>query len=331
MYILERGFQWSKKLITYEEATAEIYGKQRKPGEAELDAPDGVSESVSSEIYDNDSLYMYTDNFIDLRTPNDEKKGVITAFLLWVYGFLFYFFLKFSGTAVEYISAGHGYHDDVPLVAKDYFFLPLFPLLLLLILGVFAKYTFKYLRLESFTARRIVVRFNRATRKVYLLRPKHLGGIRIMDWNKTEVLIDKSMSELEGTGGFVVLVWDRGDGVDLQGTPTDNLEVTFVGKPTRSASELLAFWEYIRRYMEGGPDAVPAPKKFVSKFPWPWVSFKAAWGLDTQFLRHSALWIFVVANLLMMPAILIHAAGHWLSQLLCYEPRFPSVIEQAGR
>ncbi|EJN36041.1 hypothetical protein PMI38_04208 [Pseudomonas sp. GM84] len=32
-----------------------------------------------------------------------------------------------------------------------------------------------------------------------------------------------------------------------------------------------------------------------------------------------------------MPAILIHATGHWLSLLLCYEPRFPREIEEAGR
>ena len=191
--------------------------------------------------------------------------------------------------------------------------------------------TFRFFRLESFTARRIIVRFNRITRKVYLLRPKHLGGIRIMDWDKTEILLDKKMSELEGTGGFLILVWDRGDGVDLQGTPTDNLEVTFVGKPTRNASELLAFWEYIRRYMEDGPAAAPAPKKLLSKFPWPWLSFKAAWGLDTHFLRHSGLWVFVAINVLLLPAILIHATGHWLSLLLCYEPRFPREIEEAGR
>uniref|UniRef100_UPI0034E430A2 DUF6708 domain-containing protein n=1 Tax=Pseudomonas plecoglossicida TaxID=70775 RepID=UPI0034E430A2 len=172
----------------------------------------------------------------------------------------FYFFLKTTIVAVEYIAAGHGYYDDVPLTSEDYFFLPLFPLLILAVLGVFLKYTFRYFRLESFTARRIIVRFNRVTRKVYLLRPKHLGGILIMDWDKTEILLDKKMSELEGTGGFLILVWDRGDGVDLQGTPTDNLEVTFVGKPTRNASELLAFWEYIRRYMEDGPAAAPAPK-----------------------------------------------------------------------
>ncbi|AZD84270.1 hypothetical protein C4K14_1429 [Pseudomonas chlororaphis subsp. aureofaciens] len=331
MYFLERGFQWSKSLTTYEEATEAFNKQQRQPGQAELHAPEGVGESVSEEVYDNDFVYAHTDTFIDIRTPNDEKRGVITIFLLWIYGFLFYFSLRFAGTAIEYIVAGHGYYDDVPLTNKDYFFLPLFPLFLLVVLGMFLKYTLRYIRLESFTARRIIIRFNRITRKVYLLRPKHLGGIRIMDWDKTEVLIDKNMSELEGTGGFVVLVWDKGDGMDLQGTPTDNLEVTFVGKPTHNASELLAFWEYIRRYMEHGPAAAPAPKKLISKFPWPWLSLKAAWGLDTRFLRHRVLWVFVLANLLMLPAILIHATGHWLSLLLCYEPRFPRVIEEAGR
>ncbi|AZD84269.1 hypothetical protein C4K14_1428 [Pseudomonas chlororaphis subsp. aureofaciens] len=331
MYFLERGFQWSKSLTTYEEATEAFNKQQRQPGQAELHAPEGVDESVSEEVYDNDSVYAYSDTFIDLRTPNDEKRGVITIFLGWIYGFLIYAFVGTITISIDYISMNHGYYDNLPLTATDYFFLTLFPVLWLAVLGVFLKYTLRYIRLESFTARRIIIRFNRITRKVYLLRPKHLGGIRIMDWDKTEVLIDKNMSELEGTGGFVVLVWDKGDGMDLQGMPTDNLEVTFVGKPTHNASELLAFWEYIRRYMEDGPAAAPAPKKLISKFPWPWLSLKAAWGLDTRFLRHRVLWVFVLANLLMLPAILIHATGHWLSLLLCYEPRFPRAIEDAGR
>ena len=331
MYFLERGFQWSKTLSTYEEDREAYEKKQRQPGQTELHAPEGVDDSVSEKIYDNNSLYSYTEQHIDLRTPSDEKRGVITFFLGWIYGFLSYAFTTTLSVSIDYISMGHSYHDDVPLTSTDYFFFTLFPTLWLVVLAIFLKYTLRYFRLESFTARRIIVRFNRITRKVYLLRPKHLGGIRIMDWDKTEILLDKKMSELEGTGGFLILVWDRGDGVDLQGTPTDNLEVTFVGKPTRNASELLAFWEYIRRYMEDGPAAAPAPKKLLSKFPWPWLSFKAAWGLDTHFLRHSGLWVFVAINVLLLPAILIHATGHWLSLLLCYEPRFPREIEEAGR
>ncbi|MHA6196165.1 DUF6708 domain-containing protein [Pseudomonas wadenswilerensis] len=331
MYFLERGFEWSKTLITYEEATAKASNLQRNAGQKELDAPEGVSESVSDSTYDNASIYSYSDNCIDLRTPGDEKRGVITFFFSGIYGVILYAVITNTKMSIDHVIAGHGYHDKIPLTNADYFFSMLFPLFWMIVLGIFLKYTFHFTRLESFTARRIIVRFNRITRKVYLLRPKHLGGIRIMDWDKTEILIDKKMSELEGTGGFVILVWDKGDGVDLQGTPTDNIEVTFIGKPTRNASELLAFWEYIRRYMEEGPAAAPAPKKLICKFPWPWLSLKAAWGLDTSFFRQSELRVFVLLNLLLWPVILIHATGHWLSLLLCYEPKFPKAIEEAGR
>lgn len=330
MYLLERGFQWSKTLATYEETTEELIKKQQQPGQPELIAPESVRESVSTLVFHNNSLYAYNKTFIDLRTPNDEKRGVITIFLSCIFGITLYAAFDTGAVAFRKLLAGHGNNGN-PLIGSDYFFLIVLPLACLVFAVLYIKYTFRFFRLESLTARRIIVRFNRLTRKVYLLRPKDLGGIRIMDWDRTEVVIAKNMSEFEGTGGFVILAWDKGDGVDLKGNLTDNVEATFVGRPTRNASELLAFWEYIRRYMENGPAAAPAPEKFISKFPWPWLSFKAAWGLDTHFLRHSTLWVLVGASLLMLPAILIHAAGHWLSLLLCYEPRFPREIEEAGR
>lgn len=137
MYFLERGFQWSKSLMSYEEATEEFSKQQHQPGQTELTAPEGVGDSVSNWLYDNCSVYEYNETFLDLRTPSDEKRGLITIFLLWVYGFLFFFFLKFAGTAAEYIISGYGYYEDIPLVVKDYFFLPLFPLFLMAVLGVF--------------------------------------------------------------------------------------------------------------------------------------------------------------------------------------------------
>ena len=327
MYLLEWGFQWSKRNSKEEESIDTLIGQQRQGRQSELEAPEGVIESVSNTVYDNDSLYAHNEIYIDLRTPSDEKKGIVTFFECVIGGTLLW-----AQIATVWLAIADILNPSAVLGWDFYVFgLILTPLTASVALYLFCKYALSYIRLEAFTARRIIVRFNRITRKVYLLRPKHLGGIRIMDWDKTEILLDKKMSELEGTGGFLILVWDKGDGVDLQGTPTDNLEVTFVGKPTRNASELLAFWEYIRRYMEDGPAAAPAPKKLLSKFPWPWLSFKAAWGLDTHFLRHSGLWVFVAINVLLLPAILIHATGHWLSLLLCYEPRFPREIEEAGR
>ncbi|KRC78556.1 hypothetical protein ASE30_25975 [Achromobacter sp. Root83] len=330
MYLIEWAFQISKQEMSYEECDEAVKKQQRKPGQPALNAPEGVGESVSTSVYDNDSVYARNDIYLDVRTINDEKRGVITIFLGWIGAFLFYMLFAIGGLSIEKIFTGHRNNGE-PLATSDYFFLIFIPLICVGAIFIYFKYAFPYLRLESFTARRLIVRFNRITRKVYLLRPQNLGGIRILDWEKTQAVIDKNMTELEGTGGFVLLAWDRADGVDLEGNPTDNIELAFVGKPTRNASELLAFWEYIRRYMEEGPAAAPAPKKLINKFPWPWLSLKVAWRLDTQFLRHSALWIFVLINILILPAILIHAIGHWLSLLLCYEPRFPRVIEEAGK
>ena len=329
MYFLERGFEWSKTLTTYEKAREEFNNQQRQPGQRELHAPEGISEKTSNSICENSSIYSYCESHIDLRTPNDEKRGLITIFLGWIYWFLIYMLAQATMISIEEIVVNPG-GQKKPLQEIEYLILGVFPILWLIVLGVFLKYTFRFFRLESFTARRIIVRFNRITRKIYLLRPKHLGGIRIMDWDKTEVIVDKNMSELDGTGGYVILGWEKGDGVDLHGTPTDNIELTFIGKPTRNASELLAFWEYIRRYMEDGPAAAPAPEKVICKFPWPWLSLKAAWGLDTSFVRNRELRVFVLLNLLLWPVILIHATGHWLSLLLCYEPRFPKAIEEAA-
>ncbi|SIT08810.1 DUF6708 domain-containing protein [Achromobacter sp. MFA1 R4] len=329
MYLIEWAFQLSKQQMSYEECREDVEKRARKPGQPELNAPYGIGESVSESVYHNESIYAHNDAFIDVRTFNDEKRGVITIFLGWIGIFLFYALAELGNISARRVITGQG-PDGQPVLSSDYFFLIFMPLLCVGAIYIYFKYAFPYLRLESFTARRLIVRFNRVTRKVYLLRPDDLGGIRILKWEKAQPVIDKNMTELDGTGGFILLAWDRGDGVDLEGNPTDNIELAFVGKPTRNASELLAFWEYIRRYMEEGPEAAPAPKKLINKFPWPWLSFKVAWRLDTQFLRHSALWVFVLLNILILPAILIHATGHWLSLLLCYEPKFPRAIEEAG-
>lgn len=319
MYFLERGFQWLKKTNTYEEVATELdqqKQQQRQPG---FYAPEGVNEQASDHIHDNSSLYAHNGTYIDLRTPSDEKRGPLTLGIGFLYWIITLTLLDISSGWIDQLISGTS-RENNPLSMTDYLTLTFYLLLCLAVLGLIVKYTFRFLRLESFTARRIIVRFNRITRKVYLLRPEHLGGIRIMSWDKTQMIVDKSLSELDESGGFIVLAWGTGDGTDLQGSFTDNIELTFVGKRTCNSSELMAFWEYIRRYMEVGDCAAPAPQKLISKFPSPLLSLKAA----------STLKVSGPLELLLWPTVLIHAFGHWLSLLLCYEPRFPKSIEDAG-
>ena len=325
MYLWEWLIERGKEQCTYEERVEQAKNQKRRAGQPELNAPADVKESVAPRVFDNESLYTYNDTYIDVRTPHDEKRGLITLVISGSIGLVVGWLVVILWFIVTQIYAGR---QDLDFYI---FTVALTPLVFLLALFLYIKHTYQFLKLESFTARRLIIRFNRITRKVYLLRPPHIGGIRIMDWDKTAIMLEKDMREADGVGGFVWLIWDRGDGTCLDGTPTNHIEMVYIGKPARCASELLAFWEYVRRYMEDGPAAAPAPQKLICKFPWPWLSLRAAWRLDSSFFRDPALWVFVLANTLLLPVILTHAFGHWVSLLLCYEPRFPRAIEEAGR
>jgi len=294
--------------------------------------PATVNESLSNTVTDNDSLYAYNDTYIDVRTPHDEKRGLITLFLgvggaAWLSACLY---------AVSLPARTLFSEDTTDLDFGFYFFCLTAVTITLGSYYLYFKYLFRYLRLEALTTRRLIVRFNRLTRKVYLLRPKNIGGIVALDWDKTEAAVDRSMlREVLPGGGFLVLSWEDCPIYDADGhVKTGNdaaFEGAFVGRTARNGAELLAFWEYIRRYMEVGPKAAPPPKKLLSKTPWPWLSFEAAWNiLPLRGLRDSGLWwAFVLIKLMLLPVTIIHAAGHWLSLLLCYEPKFPPSIECA--
>ncbi|MFO3797246.1 MAG: DUF6708 domain-containing protein, partial [Anaerolineales bacterium] len=304
MYLYEWMAFDGREKVDYQKLVEESEKQKIKGGKI---PPLSVRHSVSNSVFDNESLYEYNPAYIDVRTPNDEKRGLITLIVggggsILVWGCLLALYL------VSRTLLGLDPHPEELLSWDFYLFVVTAISLTSVSFFLYFKYAFSHLRLEAFTARRLIVRFNRITRRVYLLRPKHLGGIVALDWDKAEVCLDPNMAEAQGIGGFVLLGWEKeSHGVfDAAGQPKDDFEITFVGKPTRNASELLAFWEYIRRYMEYGPDAAPRPQRLINKFPWPWNSLKVAWLLDIGFVRKPALWLFILINLLLLPVILIH-------------------------
>ena len=329
MYLFEWMLWDAKSATTYEQLKDDTAREARKTGKPITRMAD-VRESMSKEVIDNDSIYAFGDKFIDVRTPNDEKRGLITLACAGSGGILLWMLFGALVVVLGEFIAGHKASGE-KLEVADYLLGPIFVSIPVVALSIFVKYVVPYMRLELFTARRIIVRFNRVTRRVYLLRPKNCGGVVSLDWEQTGVAVDKKMRGLDGMGGFLYMGWvGENVGTDAKGNVVQ-YDVSMVGKTTRNAEELLGFWEYIRRYMEDGPQAVPPPKKLISKFPWPWNSFKAAWGLDTSFFGNSRLWIFVLLRVMVLPAVILQGIGHWVSLLLCYEPKFPKEIEQAGR
>ncbi|WP_013208142.1 hypothetical protein [Ralstonia solanacearum] len=127
-----------------------------------------------------------------------------------------------------------------------------------------------------FTNLRARYRFNRTTRKVYVLRPKRYGGNVILDWERVKAHVDwcapremmpdqiddkfaRQLRQERGGGPSgmrgLVLYWPPLDPSDPERRGED---VLWVGP--KLAGEGL--WQYIRTFMEEGMDKVPAPNEY---------------------------------------------------------------------
>ena len=207
--------------------------------------------------------------------------------------------------------------------------------LLLMLWGVawlFRKLALPLVRKDYFTTRRTLIRFNRVTRKVYVHHPPGAGGITVHDWDDARATLDNSaafspepVSEKEANegDGRLILCW-----VDMEAAQMRGL--IFVGRAAGNAARGRAWWEYIRRYMEEGPDSVPQPFVRLWKGVWPHMSIWSVFYLYPERLLHGGpLWWILLPCL--APVDLMRAALHWLAMLLSVEPRFPPEIEHAGQ
>ena len=266
------------------------------------------------------AVYAFNDTFIELRTSFDEKRGGITFAAGCLLVPMVIGALPFPSMAWEMMTGMTS--SGEPLPWQGYAAYAFSILLILGVVGVAFYFGWRFLRLESFTQRRLLVRFNRKTRMVYLHRPVQAGGIVELPWAGCLAPVPPTKDEAWGVGVPLTLYWphDR--------TPHGYDEIVFVGRPARSTSEFLRLWEFIRRYMEEGPQSVPRPR-LIGKFPWPWKALQAAASLVWPLWRIGSLRWMLPLLLLISPAIALFAAGHWLSLLTCWEPVWPKAIRQA--
>lgn len=103
------------------------------------------------------------------------------------------------------------------------------------------------------------IRFNRLTRKVYVLRPDYCGGNVVLDWERLVALFDPQSTSRWDKQSIAMLA--------LYHAPFDSSDQTakgedciFVGPGLSGPQEAASLWEYIRQYMEVGPtvDHLPA-------------------------------------------------------------------------
>ena len=323
MYLIEWGFWW---MAIESEAARKAYVAEMTPAEnrAMRDFYEGDLEEevhfrkVSENPRARGPVYSFNENFLEMRCGgSEEKRGIITLMTLGSLGPMTYSWLNITLGSI-YINATQPEFLSV--------FSVLFSTYMILLGGaayyIYAKYGFRLSRLEMLTSRHLLIRFNRKTQQVHLHRPGYCGGIVTFPWKTTgSTAIDPEDDPLS-VGMRFGLIWHP----SRTGLP--HMEMALLGKQGQGGSELRDEWEFIRRYMEEGPHAIPRPRLSI-QLPSPLQAFSAQFEGLGRFFRKSS-WLFKVALLFVWPAFMIIGTGHWLSLLLCWRPRWPKVIREAG-
>lgn len=272
------------------------------------------------------SVYEMNDTYIELRTPFDEKRGMVTAGALSFLAAPVGVGLPMMWDMCRGMLSGFHHVDALPLEPSDYATYIFVIVLIVSTVGAAFYFGWKYWRLEAFVQRRLLVRFNRKTRKVYVHRPGYAGGVVALDWEEC-LSTERDPSKLKprnrpDSAMPLILAWppDR--------TGHNLMEMIYIGCWPRRVRESLQLWEFIRRYMEEGPESVPRPKR-LGRFPWPWKSVSAALSLIWPLLSGGSLRWTVPLVVLISPAIAIFATAQWVALLTCWEPVWPKAIRQA--
>jgi len=285
--------------------------------ESEIDAEQHFN-SVSDNPHARGPIFAFNNTYMEIRCGgSEEKRGAITLVTLGLMIPMLYFWMP-TTFGMIYYDVMNPKAPTLTAVLVDIFML----------LGggavffIYAKFGFQLTRLEMLTSRHLLVRFNRITQQVYLHRPKYCGGIVTFPWKTTGSGATLPVDDKVTVGLRLVLVWHP----SRTGLP--NMEMAVVGKLSQGGSELRDEWEFIRRYMEDGPESLPRPR-LSTQLPSPIQAFSAQFEGIGRFVRNSG-WPMKLALLLISPIFVIIGTAHWVSLMLCWRPRWPKIIREAG-
>lgn len=284
-----------------------------------------LNESASSSPAHANSLYSYGENFIDVRAAfQEDKRGLITFGFLSI-GIAFNLLAGYVGIIFPVKSFIFGTRYSNPW-DFEWLLTAAFTVSLCVVFNYFFwRKCWSWFGTEIFTHRHIVARFNRVTRQVHLNRPEYAGGIVTLPWDAVVAAVNPDDEEYTGIGGVLIL------GFMSEQTGAGYDEMMMLGRPMSGNAELVGFWEYIRRYMEEGPDSVPRPKRLLKLHPFTFEPLRAALRFMSFTWRDGSKIGTLVAGTLLSPLIALLAFCHWVSLLLCYQPRWPEIIEEAGQ
>lgn len=263
---------------------------------------------------DGDSVFLLSEQHLDLMSPSHLQRGMLCvpgAAFLWLCA---KFGIDFTLLTLEKITAGRAstgmWLVGVPATAVFFFFTWLF--------------WHAFVSFDWFHYRANPIRFDRERRMVHVWRSRRAGGCYSVPWDDNLVLV-------------------RG-GKDSEGFPRA-LSTTFfsidpvtrrikrriaVGKLHHDSVKADAFYEYIRRFMEQGPSAVPAPRRPARMTPSLAYSFNAWFKFtDIAEQRRKGEWTIVDwgITLLLSPLHLLLALSHFIAMLTSRTPKWPAHMD----
>lgn len=281
--------------------------------------PPNHLKSVSGNPALRGPTFSFSDSVIEMRCGGSEhKRGLISMATLGIFGMFIYGWVQvLTLLIIENIRS-----------LPDFSITVLFFTVLIICTGIgilylYARYGLQLTRLEILTSRHLLIRFNRKTQQVHLHRPSYCGGIVTFAWSATACAATLPEDDFCSVGMCLGLLWEP----SLTGLP--HMEMAFVGKQGQGGSELRDEWEFIRRFMEEGPEGLPRPR-LSTRFPSPIQAFSAQFEGIGRFVRKSS-WLFKVAMLMVWPAFVVLGTCHWVSLMLCWRPRWPKIIREAGQ
>ncbi|MGH8463653.1 MAG: DUF6708 domain-containing protein, partial [Pseudomonas sp.] len=268
---------WQKRLEKY-------LNDKRAGKHKHEDSLPGIHDRVSETPCADGSIYEFNETYIEIKSgAMGERRGVMTYVTLMIVYFL-YSLVSITLVMNSVWLTGVHFWMRTPATASDYITGLFVASMTAGCFYVVIRYARILIRLENFVQRRLLIRFNRVTRQVYLHRPRFAGGITVLDWEQVTPQTVVGDEESANTGRQVLLLWDPA----VTGLP--HLHMVFVGKTADGTSDLVNLWEFIRRYMEEGPQSVPAPKKLLGKMPWPWQSAMVSLNFFRPLWRAGLRW-----------------------------------------
>lgn len=174
---------------------------------------------------------------------------------------------------------------------------------------------------DWFTYRHGAIRFNHKTRQVHVFYSSKLGGPRSYNW-------DDALLSCEETkiGNHVLFI------VAADPEKRRCYDSFSVGDDIHDKEDCLAWCEYVRRYMEEGPDSVPDPewcltdKLSLKESFLRWFRLRELSRADKNGENiHPAL----IRMLLLSPVLAFFSLGHYLSMLTSKRVRWPDDIKKA--